>query len=145
MHHRAWLLTLSLVVLTLAGACGQKAQPSGDRPSPRADAGPGDASAPRPDDPMRQRPDVTIRPGGPGDLGDQKVVADGMTVWPPTGPGCEPLVACCRAAAGLDRAMGLACQLSVARTPVDCGKALAMVRRLMGERMMAVPAACAMP
>ena len=139
------LFTASLVVLTLATACAQKAKPASDQPA----AAPHDAAAPAPtmesEDARQKRPEVTIQPAGPGDLGEHKVIADGMSVWPPAGPGCEPLVACCRAAAALDRAMGLACQLSVARQTVDCGKARAMMRRLIGERKMAVPGPCALP
>jgi hypothetical protein len=85
---------------------------------------------------------VVIRPGTRDLPGGVKVSSGGKTVWPPKGPGCEKLVQCCKAASASIRAIGLACQLSVAKPPVDCAKALATVTGIMKEQGKTPPKEC---
>lgn len=111
-------IALALVV-TLSGlGCGQEASPPPPTP-------PG---LPSPSPP----------PGSP--LGNTQVQVDGRNVWPPTGPGCAELAACCAAAGSSD--VGMFCQMSVATLPLNCVAALGSVRTYLGERGMAVPPAC---
>ena len=91
------------------------------------------------DDPPRE-PQTVISPG-PG--GGTNVEVNGHDVWPPQGPGCERSVACCDAAAQVDSSSQLMCQLSAAADGFDCNAGLATMRTYLGERGVAVPAACA--
>jgi hypothetical protein len=88
---------------------------------------------------------ATIGPAQPGHgLGGSEVSVDGRPVWPPQGPGCAELVACCNGFRGdqvADKAMGLACQLSVTKE-ADCPRALGTVRAIVREKGATPPAAC---
>jgi hypothetical protein len=79
-----------------------------------------------------------------GGLGGTEVLVDGKPVWPPKGPGCAELVACCNGFSGdqiADKAMGLVCQLSVTKE-ADCPRALATVRAVVREKGATLPASC---
>lgn len=86
-----------------------------------------------------------LREATPGHgLGKTEVDVDGKPVWPPQGPGCAELVACCSSFTGSGVAadgMRLVCQFSVAKK-ADCPRALATVRSVLSERGEPAPAAC---
>lgn len=79
----------------------------------------------------------------PDDLGDldYEITVDGEPVWPPTGPDCEPFVACCDAMAH-DSSVTLTCQL-LAASDVVCAEALVSVRQVMTELGIEPSEACA--
>jgi hypothetical protein len=85
---------------------------------------------------------VEIVEGGKDMPGNAVVTSDGKAVWPPSGPGCGRLVACCDAASKESSAVGLACQLSVGTRPLDCGKALESVQGIIAELGLKMPEAC---
>jgi len=85
---------------------------------------------------------VEIVEGGEDMPGNARIMSDGKPVWPPEGPGCERLVACCDAASKDSSAVGLACQLSVAAEPLDCVKALDSVRNIISELGLKTPGDC---
>jgi hypothetical protein len=106
------LLFLSMMFLGLAPACRDPAPPT---PAPSAPSA----------SPIRTQ-----------------VQFGGRTVWPPQGPGCDRLVRCCDAAASSAGFIRLACQLSVAKRPLDCGKSLTTVTNILKEKGLALPAPC---
>jgi hypothetical protein len=88
---------------------------------------------------------AVLREAKPGHgLGKTEVVVDGKPVWPPQGPGCADLVACCNGFSGsgveID-AMQLVCQFSVTKR-ADCPRALTTVRSVVSEKGEQAPAAC---
>jgi hypothetical protein len=88
---------------------------------------------------------VVIREAAPGHgLGGAELLVEGTPIWPPQGPGCAALVACCEGFAGdgdAPRALQLACQLSVAKGP-DCPRALDTVETIAHEAGGALPSSC---
>jgi hypothetical protein len=88
---------------------------------------------------------AVVREAKPGHgLGNTEVVVDGKPVWPPKGPGCAELVACCNGFSGDDvvvKAMQLACQLSVTKEP-NCPRALTTIRTIVSEKGEALPSSC---
>ncbi|MEM9195488.1 MAG: hypothetical protein AAGF12_40335 [Myxococcota bacterium] len=81
-------------------------------------------------------------PRSPATEGVQ-VEVEGQSVWPPEGPSCEALIACCEGADALP-AVGLFCRLSVVEQP-GCAEALALVRTHIREQGHPLPEACAEP
>jgi hypothetical protein len=118
----------------------KRAAPRAD--SPRPDPGKTEPGKDRPRPASDKKGKVVIKPGTRDLPGGVKVSSGGKPVWPPKGPGCEKLVQCCIAASASVRALGLACQLSVAKPPVDCGKALATVTGIMKEQGKTLPKEC---
>jgi len=100
------------------------------------------APGPQPGQPGSGPQQVVISPGG-GLPGGMDVTTDGHSVWPPHGPGCDQLVACCQAAASAASDVSLFCQMSVATQPVNCATAMQSVRSYLGERGMPTPPQCA--
>jgi hypothetical protein len=148
------LLSCLLFVSLTAGLSGcKKSEEKQSKTAPGSTDGSTRAPAsPKGDDPRRTgpssdltKPQVTLRPGGPDDPGGTQVLVDGKAVWPPSGPGCEALVSCCRAAAAVERAFGLACQLGLAQRRSSCGDAQVVLKRIIQERGATVPAACNTP
>lgn len=143
---RSWLIIIVTSVL-LVPACGKKSEKE-DRKS----------GQPKKTEPSRgaesmgpTRVGPLSRKGGPGQVsikpspqspGGVAVSTGGKDVWPPKGPGCDKYVACCNAASRVARSVGLACQLTVARQPVDCVKALVTVKAIMTEQGKTPPKAC---
>jgi hypothetical protein len=74
-------------------------------------------------------------------VGMFSVRVDGQSLWPPRGRGCDELVRCCNALAGLEDALGLACLLAVGRDP-DCATALRTSEAIAGEHGLSLPPAC---
>lgn len=68
------------------------------------------------------------------------VMKDGKSAWPPVGPGCEQLVACCKDASTGRPDIDLACQISAA-VP-DCPTGRKAVVELLDSDGSAVPASC---
>lgn len=72
------------------------------------------------------------REAPPPTLGMVMTRDDGQNVWPPSGPGCEPLVRCCEAR-GLVQGgasvgpQGLACLLAATQGELDCSAGLSML------------------
>jgi hypothetical protein len=146
---RASSLALVLFCATLVanGVCGcgfrdegsgppapQPQQPQQIVPAPLPPATP-------PASPPGQQPEaVVIAPGG--GLSGMQVQVDGRPVWPPQGPGCDQLVACCRDGTAIDSSIGLACQLSMAIDGATCPNAMASVRSSIAEMGRAVPPSC---
>jgi hypothetical protein len=85
---------------------------------------------------------IEIVEGGDSMPGNAKVLSDGKPLWPPEGPGCERLIACCNAASKESSAVGLACQMSVAAEPLDCAKALESVQGIISELGLMTPGEC---
>lgn len=83
---------------------------------------------------------IVIAPGG--GLGGTQVTTGGRAAWPPQGPNCERLVACCQQASSSMSDVALMCQMSVATPPVDCLRALGEVRQYLTERQAPVPPLC---
>lgn len=108
----------------------------------RTEPGKTEPGKPRPTPAPDKKSKVVIQPGTRDLPGNVKVSSGGKPVWPPTGPGCEKLVQCCKVASASVRAIGLACQLSVAKPPVDCGKALKTVTGIMKEQGKTPPKEC---
>ena len=90
----------------------------------------------------REQPAIEIVEGGDNMPGNAKVMSDGKPVWPPEGPGCDRLIACCNAASEESSAVGLACQMSAAAKPLDCAKALESVQGIISELGLKTPAEC---
>lgn len=90
----------------------------------------------------KEQPAIEIVEGGDSMPGNAKVMSDGKPLWPPEGPGCERLIACCNAASRESSAVGLACQMSVAVKPLDCGKALESVQGIISELGLKTPGEC---
>ncbi len=91
---------------------------------------------------LKEGPSSIIQKGDESLPGGVTVTTEGKNVWPPRGPGCDKLVACCDAAARLSGTVGLSCQLSVAVQPVDCKKAQDNVVGTMKDLGVAPPAEC---
>jgi hypothetical protein len=68
------------------------------------------------------------------------VMKDGKPAWPPVGPGCDALVACCKDAAPGRPDVDLACQLGAATR--DCAQGRKAVVELLDSDGTAVPATC---
>lgn len=68
------------------------------------------------------------------------VMKDGKSAWPPVGPGCDALVACCKDAAVGRPEVDLACQLSAVEP--DCEEGRKAVVELLEHDDASVPAAC---
>jgi hypothetical protein len=149
------------VFLPLLAACASSPTPAptSPAPSPAATQDP-PAAAPSPgptqghDSPTAARllkeisdwdKTAVVREATPGHgLGKTEVDVDGKPVWPPQGPGCAELVACCSGFSGSGvevDAMRLVCQFSVAKK-ADCPRALATVRSVLSEKGEPSPAAC---
>jgi hypothetical protein len=92
---------------------------------------------PSPDPPRLPDEDVVI---APGDLDGIDVQVDGMSTWPPEGPGCQQLIRCCDAIRHLP-AMELSCRLSIAADR-SCADALTTVRNILTESGHEAPASC---
>jgi hypothetical protein len=90
-------------------------------------------------------PQTTAVYGPGGGLGGSQVQVDGRPVWPPQGPGCDQLVACCRDGTAIDSAIGLSCQLSMATDGATCPGALQSVRAMIAELGRPLPASCQGP
>src|SRR5450432_1358275 len=69
------------------------------------------------------------------------VVRDGKSAWPPVGPGCDALVACCKDAATGRPDVDLACQMSAVKPP-DCERGRKAVVELLDHDGAPVPASC---
>lgn len=75
---------------------------------------------------------------------------NGEPVWPPSGPGCDALVACCDDAAAVDKGASFGCQLAIAAAnekgePEPCVAARADVVAMLTEQKAAIPATCTAP
>jgi hypothetical protein len=68
------------------------------------------------------------------------VMKDGKSAWPPVGPGCDALVACCKDAAVGRPDVDLACQLSAVKP--DCEEGRKAVVELLENDGASVPDAC---
>jgi hypothetical protein len=68
------------------------------------------------------------------------VMQEGKPAWPPVGPGCEALVACCKDAALGRPDVDLACQMSAVKP--DCEQGRKAVVELLDHDGTAVPTAC---
>jgi len=68
------------------------------------------------------------------------VMKDGKPAWPPVGPGCDALVACCKDASTGRPAIDLACQMSAVEP--DCAQGRKAVVELLDHDGAAVPASC---
>jgi hypothetical protein len=140
---------LLLIVLVSLAACGSAAK----APAPASPAPPAKTAAPAGTSTSQRLVSeieawdktVVVREATPGHgLGGTEMLVEGTPIWPPQGPGCAELVACCEAFVGDDvapRAMQLACQLSVAKGP-DCPRALDTVQTIVHENGEALPASC---
>lgn len=73
-------------------------------------------------------------------LGLVAVSLDGKPVWPPSGPGCEKLIACCNPLAS-DDALALACQLAMGRDR-ECAVAQETVMQMVLEQGKVMPPSC---
>jgi hypothetical protein len=112
-------------------------------PTPAEDpARPGSPPSATPPSAAPPAPGEAPAVSGNGGLGGTQVQLGGGPVWPPSGPGCEKLVACCESAQRLEPAIGLGCQLSVAQRPVDCAVALQSVTSMIREMGRPLPDAC---
>jgi hypothetical protein len=80
-------------------------------------------------------------------MGPAQMYVDKRPVWPPSGPGCAELVACCNAAVAKDESIGLLCQVMVAAemakaNPQPCPAARANVVASLDEVGIAKAPAC---
>lgn len=62
-------------------------------------------------------------------------------VWPPSGPGCAELIACCDGAASVESSASLFCQLGLAAGK-SCPDTQALVVAYLAEKRLPAPAAC---
>ena len=106
---------------------------------PKSEEKPGPAGKMQP---LKEGPTSVIKKGDESLPGGIMVTTEGKNVWPPKGPGCDKLVACCEAADKLGGTIGLSCQLSVAIQPPDCKKAVDSVVGTIKELGAAPPAEC---
>jgi hypothetical protein len=75
---------------------------------------------------------------------------EGEPVWPPSGPGCDALIACCDDAATVDKGANFAYQLAIAAAnekgePEPCVAARADIAAMLAEQNAAIPATCTAP
>jgi hypothetical protein len=68
------------------------------------------------------------------------VMKDGKPAWPPVGPGCDTLIACCKEAAPGRPEVNLACQMSAVEPNCPLGRKA--VIELLENGDVSVPAAC---
>jgi hypothetical protein len=73
-------------------------------------------------------------------FGNVTVRLEGKPVWPPSGPGCERLIACCTPLAS-DDSLALACQFAVGRDR-ECAIAQQTIRQIVMENGLALPPSC---
>lgn len=146
-----------LLGLAQTSACGKKKEGSKEEAPSKSAMDPAPSGEARrtgepPTDPVPRRrgglgmtigKDIKIVPGGPESLGGFKLLLKDKPVWPPTGAGCEKLVSCCTEAVKTARFVSIACQLGVTKAPIDCGRALTTVRKIMEEKKATPPPACA--
>jgi hypothetical protein len=129
------LFALSVLPMTVSGCCPPFSDASGGEPAPASDRASTGAPSAVP---------TTQGATSVGGLGETQVRVGGGSVpaWPPSGPGCEKLVACCEAAQRVEPALGLGCQLSAAQRPVDCAGALQTVTSMIREMGRPLPDPC---
>lgn len=148
------VLALCGIAIACCGGCsllrgdGDESSPPGanvdQRQPPAPSAGPTSPDVPGqpPNPPGGGSKQLVIQPGS-GLSGGMQVTSGGRAVWPPQGPGCDNLVACCTAASATESATSLFCQMAVATEPVNCTKALQDVRSYLAERGQTAPPQCA--
>lgn len=73
-------------------------------------------------------------------LGKVAVKLDGKPIWPPSGPGCDKLIACCTPLAS-DDGLAILCQFALGRDR-ECAVAQRTVTQIVAENGMALPPAC---
>jgi hypothetical protein len=73
-------------------------------------------------------------------LGLTAVSLEGKPLWPPSGPACERLIACCTPLAS-DNNLSMMCQFAVGRDP-DCAAARQTVTQIVLEQNKALPPSC---
>lgn len=74
-------------------------------------------------------------------LGLTAVSLEGKPVWPPNGPRCENLIACCVALTAADQGQGLFCQFAIGRDG-SCAVALQTMTQITVEQRRPVPPPC---
>jgi hypothetical protein len=77
-----------------------------------------------------------------GGLGGFALHLNGAPLWPPTGDGCEKLVACCNSLAALAKPLALSCLMAIARDKT-CRAALSTSVAVAKEQSYPLPASCA--
>src|SRR5262245_3028504 len=135
------LRSVLCLVLCALGACASSTPRPETRPEPRPEqtkttggsAGGSPTAAKLIADLDAWDKTVQVREGTAGHgLGESEVLVEGTPVWPPEGPSCAELVACCQGFVGQDvpaKAMRLACQFSVAKAP-DCPRAIETIETI---------------
>lgn len=134
------------VFICLLCACAESTQPShapeGEPPptdNSSHQAGPVGTKLVRDVTESTQRYDVgDAHSGG---LGGYAVQLNGEPVWPPTGPACDKLVACCTALAATAKPLALSCLLATARDKT-CSTALSTSIAIATEQSYPLPASC---
>jgi len=95
---------------------------------------------------VMKSPDVQVlierrKPGGPG-FGGTNVSMEAGPLWPPSGPSCEALTACCEQRLSQDDRFELLCPFAVVRHHNDCPSALATVNQIGAELGLHKKGAC---
>jgi hypothetical protein len=144
-------MTAVLLACTCAGKSPEPARPPVN-PEPASDGAAGGGAAGPPATPVGNKllQDAKDSPkafklskndGSGHGLGKVSLTVDGLSVWPPEGPGCPELVRCCTDLVGRDESMALGCLLAAGRDP-DCPTALRTSVAIAGESSVALPGAC---
>lgn len=137
----------SSLLLCLLFGCAASPQPS---EAPAADAPPSDHAAHQAG-PVGTKlvRDVTESPekyvigeAPSGGLGGYSIQLDGAPIWPPSGAGCEKLVACCTSLAATAKPLALSCLLAIARDKT-CSVAFSTSVAIATEQSYPLPTSCA--
>jgi hypothetical protein len=141
------VLRSSSLLLCLLFGCAASTQPS---ETPAADAPPSDHAS-HEAGPVGTKlvRDVTESPekyeigeARSGGLGGYSIQLDGAPIWPPSGAGCEGLVACCSSLAAMAKPLALSCLLAIARDKT-CSVAFSTAVAIATEQSYSLPASCA--
>lgn len=133
---KSFLFFPMLVALGVCGACSAKLAAEPSAPSP---TGPTSTGA---DESASGRSAETPPDCGPeNSLGGMCMSSGGKSLWPPTGPGCERLVACCKAMSS-DLKPATGCLLAPMAYPGDCPAMLKSATSMAKEQGKDLPAAC---
>lgn len=77
----------------------------------------------------------------PFDPSQVQLLVDGKPVWPPSGEGCEALVACCGAMGAAESSVHLMCQLAAANGGT-CAEMKTLATSYFREKGQTPPAVC---
>ena len=103
-----------------------------------------DPSPPVATHPASDSTDAAPECGPENSLGGMCMSSGGKSLWPPSGPGCERVVSCCRAMSS-DTSPAARCLLASVAYPDDCTAMLKTIAAMAKEHGEDVSAACETP